>query len=428
MKKLIIKSINELSYSVTKPIEISLIIAIITWILFSCTSRSGIEINKDQKYIIPEGYLDEASDIPPFWISTTTEVSAFLKENVKKGHIKKIATSPGGRPVMSVFYGQQRQGKGTTTFSGASGINNIGPYRGPDNNKTVYLGLGGVHGFELEGIMGVVNLISVMETGKDLNGKEWPEIITVMNKIDRIILIPLLNPDGRARVPVRMEMHRGASKDSYIVHEYLNTGGKPDGTLIGWPDVKEFIPMDFSTVGFPGGYPNDAGVNLMHDDFFGILQPENQALFDLVAGEKPDLIINMHTGAPDNNYYIRMLRPFCEPSLRPVFDSLYRFVHTGLTLRNLQSTDDINIESDPSEVSQGAYNLDCALNLHCGALSVVVESPGHGFSGTNRAGEPVLQTPGMLLNAELTVHLKAMEFLSETGGRSKWTSIFNKKK
>jgi hypothetical protein len=92
----------------------------------------------------------------------------------------------------------------------------------------------------------------------------------------------------------------------------------------------------------------------------------------------------------------------------------------------LQSTNDIQLESDPAHVSQGVYNLDAALNLHSGALSVVVEAPSHSFSGTDRTGEPVMQTPVMILNAELVVHLEAMKFLSQTGGRSKWSSLFKK--
>lgn len=403
------------------------------WIIFlftvsSCKGPSDTVAKKDYKYFFPEGYLQEAENIPAFWITTVEGISSFLKGNVKKGRLEAIGTSAGGRTVWAVFYGEARKGKGTTTFSGACGIRNIAPYRGPDNGKTVYLGLGGVHGYELEGISGVINLISVLETGKDLNGTEWPDISELTGKLDRIILIPLLNPDGRARVPVRMEKHRGYSKDSYLVHEYLNTGGKTDGTLIGWPDVKEYIPMDFSTVGFPGGYPNDAGVNIMHDDFFGDIQPETKALFDLVAAEKPDVIINMHTGAPGNNYYIRMHRPLCEPLLKPVFDSLYTTVHKGLTLKGLQSTDDPKIEADPGQAPQGVYNLDAALNFHCGALSVVVEAPGHGFSGTDRSGKPVLQTPEMILNAELVVHLEAMKFVAATGGRSDWESIIRRKK
>ncbi len=396
-------------------------------LLVSCKGPSGSEGMKTGEYLFPDGYLDQPDTIPSFWVATNSEINLFLKTKVSKGKVERIGTSAGGRPVMAVMYGEPRKGNGTTTFSGACGINNIAPYRGPDNEKTVYVGLGGVHGYETEGITGVVNLISVMETGKDLNGKEWPEISSVKEKVDRIILIPLLNPDGRERVPVIMQTHKGASKDSYLVHEYLNTGGKPDGTLIGWPDVKEFIPMDFSKVGFPGGYPNDAGVNLMHDDFFGDLQPENQALFDLAAREKPDIIINMHTGAPGNNYFMRMHRPMCEPVLDPVYDSLYTSVHTGLTLQGLQSTDDPAIEADPAKSPRGVYNLDCALNLHCGALSVVVEAPSHGFSGTDRSGKPVMQTPEMILNAELVVHLEAMKFLAETGGRSKWKSIYSGK-
>jgi len=401
-----------------------LILICIVPCLVSCKGQSeSVGITKVQ-YVFPDGYLAQPDTIPTFWVATNSEINTFLKTKVSKGKVERIGTSAGGRPVMAVLYGEPRKGKGTTTFSGACGINNIAPFRGPDNDKTVYLGLGGVHGYETEGIMGVINLISVMESGKDLNGKEWPEITSVIKKIDRIILIPLLNPDGRERVPVIMQTHKGASRDSYLVHEYLNTGGKPDGTLIGWPDVKEFIPMDFSKVGFPGGYPNDAGVNLMHDDFFGKLQPENQALFDLAAREKPDLIINMHTGAPGNNYFMRMHRPMCEPVLDPVYDSLYTVVHTGLTLQGLQSTNDPAIEADPADSPRGVYNLDCALNLHSGALSVVVEAPCHGFSGTDRSGKPVMQTPEMILNAELTVHLKAMSFLAETGGRSKWKSIY----
>lgn len=193
--------------------------------------------------------------------------------------------------------------------------------------------------------------------------------------------------------------------------------GKPDGTLIGWPQVKEFIPLDFTTTSFPGGYPNDAGVNIQHDDFIGKRQPETLALFDLAERERPDLIINMHTGA----VYMQMHRPFGEPVLGPAFDTLYNFVHTGLALHGLQYSKDPKIATDLSRVRMSVYNLDGALNLHCGALSVLVESPSHGFSGKNEAGEIVLQTPDMLLDAQLICHQEAMRFLVETGGRSVWT-------
>jgi len=119
----------------------------------------------------------------------------------------------------------------------------------------MYLGLAGVHGGEFEGIAGMVNLIAVLETGKDLRGKEWPEINAAAKGLDRIILIPIANVDGRARVPLRMESFQGKNE---TLHEYMNTGAGLDGKNIGWPQCKEFIPLDFSKTQFPGGYPNDA--------------------------------------------------------------------------------------------------------------------------------------------------------------------------
>jgi hypothetical protein len=276
------------------------------------------------------------------------------------------------------------------------------------------MGMAAVHGGEFEGIVGMVNLINVMETGKDLRGKEWSAITAAASRLDRIILIPIMNMDGRARIPLRMEAYRDTD---YTVPEFLNTGGRPDGTITGWPQVKEFIPADFKRPGFPGGYPNDAGVNFQHDDFFGHRQPETGALFDLTAREKPDLIINMHTGA----VYMRMDRPMGEPALLPAFDTLFRYVHSELALNGLQYTRDPKFEGNPSRASTGVYNLDGALNLHCGALSVVVESPSHAFSGINEGGKPVIESPEMLLDGELICHQQAMKFLADTGGRSKWT-------
>lgn len=366
---------------------------------------------------IPPDYLIQPDTIPDFWRSTVEDVNAFLADYVHRGRVEIIGTSAGGRPVRAVSYGVSRQGRGTTTFSGALGFRDVRAYIGPDYEKRVYMAMGSVHGAEFEGIVGIVNLLAVLETGCDLRGRAWPELVDVAAGVERIVLLPIANPDGRARVPLRMQTHHGQTSD---VQEYLNTGGWPDGSIIDWPQCKEHIPLDFSTTQFPGGYPNDAGVNIQHDDFFGRRQPETQALFDLTARERPDLILNMHTGAPGTNYFTRMHRPFAEPVLTPTFEALYRRVHTRLALEGLQSTSDVDLEADPAQTGMSPYNLDTALNLHCGALSVVIEAPCHGFSGTNRAGDVVLQTPDALLDAQLFCHLEAMRFLVETGGRWKW--------
>lgn len=400
------------------------IIRIFTCLLFLGISTLLFTLNgqtrkshpgKKYAFEIPPDFLLERQEIPSFWISSVDDVYTFIKKNVHKGEVRIIGRSAGGRPVYAVSYGQARHGKGTSTFSGSLGFGDVRVYRGPDHEKTVYMGISGVHGGEFEGIVGTVNLLSVIETGRDLRGKEWPGITEVVSKLDRLILVPIVNPDGRDRIPLSMTIYRHTDE---TVTEYLNTGGKPDGTLTGWPQVKEFIPADFSKPGFPGGYPNDAGVNIQHDDFFGKPQPETRALFDLTALEQPDLILNMHTGA----VYMLMHRPFAENVLTPVFDKLFTAVMTALAFNGLQETTDPAVEADPKRVQMGQFNLDGALNLHCGALSVVVESPGHGFSGKNRKGEAALLTPDILLDSQLICHREAMKFLSESGGRSKWTA------
>jgi hypothetical protein len=384
--------------------------------ILNCLNSQPLKVlnPSDNSFQIPAEYLHELEDIPPFWLTTVDDVSKFLESNVKTGQVKIIGKSAGGRPVFAVFYGQPRQGSGTTTFSGSLGFRNVKAYRGPDHEKTVYMAMSAVHGGEFEGIVGMVNLISIIETGRDLRGKEWPGITKIVTQLDRLVLIPIVNPDGRARIPLRMEAYRDTD---FTVAEYLNTGGKPDGTITGWPQVKEYIPLDLSLPGFPGGYPNDAGVNIQHDNFFGNIQPETQALFDIAEYEKPDLVINMHTGA----VYMQMHRPLGEEALHPAFDTLYTKVHSALALNGLQYSEDPMVAADLSRVPQSVYNLDGALNFHCGALSVVVESPSHAFSGKNGAGKAVIMTPEMLLDAQLICHREAMTFLVKSGGRSSWT-------
>src|SRR5690606_31539498 len=96
--------------------------------LVSCKGPSGSEGMKTGEYLFPDGYLDQPDTIPSFWVATNSEINLFLKTKVSKGKVERIGTSAGGRPVMAVMYGEPRKGNGTTTFSGACGINNIAPY------------------------------------------------------------------------------------------------------------------------------------------------------------------------------------------------------------------------------------------------------------------------------------------------------------
>lgn len=366
---------------------------------------------------IPADYLREPEAIPLWWQSSLDEVNAFLDARIVRGKVFTYGTSAGGFPLRAVAYGRPRQGEGTSTFSGAIGCSDIRSYLGPVADSRVLMILAGLHGGEFEPIVGALNLLSVLETGSDLAGRPQSELASRAAALDRIVIIPVANPDGRARVPVRMECHTG---EADTLHDFFNCGAWLDGKHIGWPFVKEHIPLDFSKTCFPGGYPNGAGVNLQHDDFMGSPQPETRALFDLAALERPDLVLNLHTGVPTDNYFMRVHHPLLEPALDPIWKSFYRHVHTALTQAGLQSTRDPALEADPVAALRGVYNLDTALNLHCGALCVVVESPSHSYTCRRRDGTPAPREVLPLLDAQLTLYAAAADFLATSGGRARW--------
>jgi hypothetical protein len=161
----------------------------------------------------------------------------------------------------------------------------------------------------------------------------------------------------------------------------------------------------------------------MHDNFFGQMQPENRIIFDLAQREKPDVIMNMHTGVPRNDYFINVLTPsgaFPKMQLK-VWKDFYTYVHTALTLKGLKKTMDPAKETMKKPVvGSGSINLTTALTLHCGALTVTVEDGSHGYTGVYSDGTPVEHTPLKILKSQLTAHHSAMQFLYRKGGISKW--------
>lgn len=374
--------------------------------------------SKTFSHFIPESHLRKDQSRPAFWVNGPEEIDACVRRILSKGTWETIGKSAGGRDIKAYFLGEPRRHKPTTTGSGAYGAYNMEALMGSDPDFRVFVSIAGVHGSEFEGIVQAINMISILETGKDLRGKPWPEISKLAGEIRRIIIIPIMNVDGRARLPFFIEPYMGTSGK---VHQYLTLGAWMDGRLIGWPECKEHIPLDFSKVRFPGAYPNDNGVNIQHDDFFGQPQPETRRLLDLLRREGADLTLNWHTGAPLENYYTRLHREFIHPSLDLHFREIYRRIHTRLTKEGLQSTNDVELEADPDLAPIGTFNLDTAINLHSGALPILIEQACHGRSGTNRNGEVVEPDLDRILDEGLYTNIEAMRYLVETGGRIKWT-------
>ena len=361
----------------------------------------------------------DRADIPAWWQSSLGERDAFFDAHIKKGAVITYGMSAGGRPLRAVAYGKARTGHGTTTANGAISFGDIRAWLGPDHSKRVALVFSAIHGGEFEGIVGTMNLLAVLETGVDLAGRPQPALAAAAARLDRLIVIPVANPDGRARIPLRMLQFFRASNRAA---EYFNTGAWSDGSLIGWPANKEFVPVDFARLQFAGGYFNDAGVNCQHDDFLGRMQPETRALLDLCARERPDLALNLHTGVSFDNYFMGMLHPVTGRIVEPAWAGLYRRVHTALAVAGHRSTADPAIEADPANVAPIVPSLDTILNLHTGTLSVIVESPSHSFNGTRRDGTPAPTDPLLLLDAHLVLFTSTFDYLTDTGGLAAWAT------
>lgn len=227
-------------------------------------------------------------DLPGFWRSTLEDVDTEVGA-VRGGSVETIAVSPGGRPVYAVRYGERDELHSQANYNSAVAARNPAWYARKDaTTRPVVLFLGPVHGQEVEGIVGLVNLIHVAETGADHRGRPWPELKRRLEQF-RVLVVPSANPDGRARCPY----------DSFVgvptrTMTKYGQGTRRDGSLYGWPGAKAVHPM-VGDVGILGAYFNDDGVNLMHDDFFLPMASETEAILRLAREEAPDIAVSLHS-------------------------------------------------------------------------------------------------------------------------------------
>lgn len=228
---------------------------------------------------------------PVWWKSTLEDVEETLAL-VKRGTVKEIARSAGNRPIYRVEYGKSNVKLGTANCSSALGARDIRCYAdktGEDYVPTVFLA-GCVHGGEFEGTMAILNLIKELETGTDYAGNTNPELIDMINRV-HLVIIPVCNPDGRARIPFRSFLGR-----TFYDLRYYNQGTwKKDGNLCGWPGCKMVHPIKEASE-FLGAYFNDDGLNMMHEDYFGEISNETKAVFDICRYEAPDFAVLLHGG------------------------------------------------------------------------------------------------------------------------------------
>jgi len=300
--------------------------------------------------------------IPEFWKSELSEIDDVVS-SVKKGKVTTI-TSAGGRYIYLIEYGKRNEFKRQANYSSACGAGDMKCYANKsadDIRPTVFL-VGAIHGAEVEGTAALLNLISVIETGKDLAGEENSELCAFAENTN-FLIIPCANPDGRARFPYKSAI--GMSTEKF---RYYAQGTWKDGTLCNWPDCKKVHPIK-DAADFLGAYYNDDGINMMHDNFSFPMAEETRFLLQIADSYVPDITILLHGCAGAKS---EMLMP--KAVHKHFKDEAYSFSKelTGrcekqgisLTLSSPLYGDDEPIHS---------YNLVSAITNICGELCTTYE-------------------------------------------------------
>lgn len=235
---------------------------------------------------------------PRYWRTTLDEIDQVI-QGAKKGKKELLCVSAGGRSIYSVFYGRENDLKRTANLSSALGARDPKYYAdksAPDYRPTLLL-VGCIHGGEFEGTMALLNLISVMECGEDLAGEDYSRLLPMLESVN-LLLIPCANPDGRSHIPFDSFVGK-----SFEELRYYNQGTWLDGSLCNWPDCKKIHPIK-DKVSYLGGYFNDDGVNMMHDNFFGDKATETDALLRVTERFAPDFSVLLHGGTNSTNAII----------------------------------------------------------------------------------------------------------------------------
>ncbi len=309
-------------------------------------------------------------DLPEYWVGDVKGLPARL-ENIQRGNVRALTVTPGGRPLYLVSYGAREVVVRDANFNSAVGGLRPSAYMEKSSReRPVIFFVGPVHGQEVEALTGLVNLIQVMETGRDLRGRDQERLRDLGSRC-RLLILPSGNPDGTARFEPRSLYNM--SEDDL---RFWGQGTWKNGDFCDWPEVKRVHPMRGGRVGFLGCYFNDGGVNPMHDEFFQPMGPEAPAILRLALEEGPDLAVSLHShGAKP-----ALLRPAFVPlelqgEIRELAKQYYR---------KLEKSDLPHGPLFEAEPEQGnppsPFNLTSALYHVSGANSFTFECP-HGLSG-----------------------------------------------
>jgi hypothetical protein len=307
--------------------------------------------------------------IPEFWMGNVKGLPARFAK-LAEGKVRTIATSPGGRPVHLIEYGRAEKLESKANFNSAIGGREPSAYMDKTaRERPVILFVGPVHGAEVEGLTGLVNLVNIMETARDLRGRNHAEL-RVLGRQCRLLIIPDGNPDGIARFGPRSLC--GMTPNDL---KFWGQGTWSDDTFCGWPQSKRQHPMVGDNAGFLGCYFNDNGVNPMHDEFFDPMGPEAPAILKVAREQGPDLAVSLHSHASNP----ALLRPaYVTTEIQEDVRALAQRCYELLADRGLPHGSPFTVKSEGGK-NPSPFNLISAMYHVSGASSFTFECP-HGLT------------------------------------------------
>ena len=331
---------------------------------------------------------------PDFYVTRLDEIEKVLG-GLKRGEVRVIADSAGGKPIHAVGYGKKEEITRTATLSAALDSGKPELFYGKPQRQVLVI-ISAIHGGEMESIAGVCNLMSVLDTGKDLKGKAWPEITEAAKKL-RVVIVPSANPDGRAHIP----KDDPTTWTEEEVHAYRH-GRYVGGEAATWPGAKAPIPATEKEFEYFGGFRNDKGVVPDHGYFLGPdLDPEAHAMVQLVLDEHADCALDLHSC--ESGPFMIIGDPCLPQSLREA-----EFRVDGALRQKLRER---NLGAKPwSVVSKGKTAISLRdLYWHVGgAQSFIFEGPNGMYPGNRWTHDQIVDMYLTLFEVLLTIGANEM--------------------
>jgi hypothetical protein len=202
--------------------------------------------------------------IPRFWLGNFGRVQDYLRHTLRVGRLRESGVSSLGYPLHVVEY--------------------------PREGCVKLMVVGGTHGHEPGGVASVMNLVHLLETGRDLADQPHDDLLGSLEQV-HLYLVPCLNPDGRTVCP---DSFYAQGIDTVTIY---SSGLQKDGSLIPY-DADSDEPLycfDPAQALFIGGQFNGAGIAMNRrrspDESDAV---EVQRLFEFVRDLGLDALLDLH--------------------------------------------------------------------------------------------------------------------------------------